>query len=150
MAALSEQLRAFELPGKVALAAVLFSLYLAALAVYRLYLHPLAKFPGPKLAAVTSWYEAYYEIALTGQYWKQISLLHDQYGMFVRFLPYGCGPGKLVRHKPWLTCLKAPLSVSRRTSSISETRASSTTSTLRTCISTRRAGTSALGVRIPS
>jgi hypothetical protein len=81
MAALSEQLRALELPGKVALAAVLFTLYLAALAVYRLYWHPLAKFPGPRLAAVTSWYEAYYEIALTGQYWKQISLLHDQYGM---------------------------------------------------------------------
>jgi len=90
MAALSEQLRAFELPGKVALAAVLFTLYLAALAVYRLYLHPLAKFPGPKLAAVTSWYEAYYEIALTGQYWKQISLLHDQYGMFVVHLVGSC------------------------------------------------------------
>lgn len=80
MAALSEQMHALDLPGKLLLAAVLFILYLASLAVYRLCFHPLGKFPGPKLAAVTSWYEAYYEIALSGQYSKQISLLHDKYG----------------------------------------------------------------------
>ena len=54
--------------------------YLIARAFYRLYLHPLAKFPGPKIAAVTSFYEGYYEIVLKGQYSKQISKLHDQYG----------------------------------------------------------------------
>jgi hypothetical protein len=80
MAAASEQLRALALPGKTVLAALLFALYLVSLAIYRLYFHPLAKFPGPKWAALTSWYEAYYEIALAGQYSSKISLLHDKYG----------------------------------------------------------------------
>lgn len=54
--------------------------YLLALALYRLFLHPLAKFPGPRLAAVTSWYEGYYEIVKNGQYTRHISRLHDHYG----------------------------------------------------------------------
>jgi hypothetical protein len=54
--------------------------YILVLVVYRLYLHPLAKFPGPRLAAVTSWYEGYYEIVKNGQYSRQISKLHDEYG----------------------------------------------------------------------
>jgi hypothetical protein len=58
-------------------------LYALGLLVYRLYLHPLAKFPGPKLAAVTSFYEGYFEIVLKGQYSRQISKLHDQYGEYI-------------------------------------------------------------------
>lgn len=56
--------------------------YLAALVVYRLCLHPLAKFPGPRIAAVTSWYEGYYEVLQNGQYSRKISKLHDQYGIY--------------------------------------------------------------------
>jgi hypothetical protein len=57
-----------------------FLLYALGLLVYRLYLHPLAKFPGPKIAAVTSFYEGWFEIVRNGQYSVEISRLHDLYG----------------------------------------------------------------------
>lgn len=57
-----------------------FVAYLVGLAVYRLYLSPIAKFPGPKLAAVTRWYEFYYDVVLRGQYSNRIAELHKIYG----------------------------------------------------------------------
>lgn len=56
--------------------------YMLSLVVYRLYLSPLAKFPGPKLAALTSWYEIYYNIFKKGggQYIFKIKQMHEQYG----------------------------------------------------------------------
>ena len=47
---------------------------------YRLFLSPLSKFPGPKLAAATLLYEAYYDVALKGQYTLKIEELHKKYG----------------------------------------------------------------------
>lgn len=55
-------------------------LYYVTLAIYRLYLHPLARFPGPKLAAVTRLYEGYYDLYQSGQYTFKIAELHKQYG----------------------------------------------------------------------
>lgn len=65
----------------LAVAAVVGIAYFVARALYRLFFHPLAAFPGPKLAAVTTFYEAYYEIVLNGQYGRKISQLHDKYGV---------------------------------------------------------------------
>lgn len=48
--------------------------------VYRLFFHPLAKFPGPRLAAVTTWYEGYYDIVHQGKYIWQVEKMHKQYG----------------------------------------------------------------------
>ena len=50
-------------------------------AVYRLYFSPLAKFPGPRLAALTRLYELYYEIVKGGQYTFKIGELHEEYGI---------------------------------------------------------------------
>ena len=53
---------------------------LAATGYYRIYLHPLAKFPGPKLAALSHWYEAYYDVLKKGQYIFEIERMHQKYG----------------------------------------------------------------------
>ena len=60
--------------------AVALLLYLGWLVVWRLYLSPLASFPGPKLAALSRWYEAYYEIICKGKFSRKIDELHDCYG----------------------------------------------------------------------
>lgn len=57
--------------------------YYGTLVFYRLFLHPLARFPGPKLAAISRWYEAYYDVVRDGQYTKQIAELHKQYGQML-------------------------------------------------------------------
>lgn len=50
------------------------------LAFYRIYLSPLSKFPGPKIAAATAWYEIYYDVVKQGSYIWKIKELHEQYG----------------------------------------------------------------------
>ncbi|KAF1982274.1 cytochrome P450 [Aulographum hederae CBS 113979] len=69
-------------------AAILASvLYVFALYVYRLLFHPLAKYPGPKLAAMTNWYEFYYDVILQGSFTSHIQHLHKQYGPIIRITP---------------------------------------------------------------
>ncbi|KAI1872361.1 uncharacterized protein JN550_004080 [Neoarthrinium moseri] len=63
-------------------------LYYVTLALYRLYLHPLAQFPGPKLAAVTRLYEGYYDLYQSGQYTFKIAELHKYYGPIIRISPH--------------------------------------------------------------
>lgn len=60
----------------------LYVAYLVGLVVYRLYLSPLAAFPGPKFAAVSKWYEFYYEVVKRGQFTFHLNELHDRYGEY--------------------------------------------------------------------
>lgn len=57
------------------------AVYLLGLSIYRLYLTPSAKFPGPRLAALCYWYEFYYDVwPHEGQYTWKIRQLHEKYG----------------------------------------------------------------------
>ncbi|OBT66703.1 hypothetical protein VE03_03886 [Pseudogymnoascus sp. 23342-1-I1] len=67
---------------------ILFCIYVIGLGLCRVYWSPLSKFPGPKLAAATLWYEFYYDVILGGQYTFKIRDLHAQYGPIIRINPY--------------------------------------------------------------
>ncbi len=64
----------------LALSGLLLVFYMIYGAVYRLYLSPIANFPGPKLAALTHWYEFYYDNIKQGTYIFKIRDLHKRYG----------------------------------------------------------------------
>jgi hypothetical protein len=54
--------------------------YAFSLVFYRLYLSPLAPFPGPFLAKITHWYEFYYNVIHIGKYYETIRDMHEKYG----------------------------------------------------------------------
>lgn len=58
-----------------------YAVYVAGLGLYRLFLHPLASFPGPKYAAVSRWHEAYYDVYCQGKFIFWIKRQHELYGM---------------------------------------------------------------------
>lgn len=62
----------------LSLAAIL--AYTIGLLFYRVYLRPLAAFPGPFLARTTHWYEFYHNFIRTGKYYEKIRDMHDKYG----------------------------------------------------------------------
>ncbi|KAI1625288.1 cytochrome P450 [Exophiala viscosa] len=64
---------------------LVFFVYWAAVAVYRLTLHPLAKYPGPILWAISPVPSIYY--LLIGRISFQYKVLHDRYGPVVRVMP---------------------------------------------------------------
>ncbi|PPQ71154.1 hypothetical protein CVT24_009835 [Panaeolus cyanescens] len=53
----------------------------------RLYHHRLSQYPGPRLAAATLWYKAYFDIIKDGGWAEHLQSLHDQYGPIVRVAP---------------------------------------------------------------
>lgn len=66
------------------LCGIVYAVYLIYLILYRLVFSPLAKFPGPKLAALTYWVEAYYELwkGEGGQFPFEYQKWHSKYGLF--------------------------------------------------------------------
>ncbi len=54
--------------------------YLLLQAIYRLYWSPLARFPGPRLAAISFAYEFYFDVWRPGMFIWEIERLHQVYG----------------------------------------------------------------------
>ncbi|KAI0711453.1 cytochrome P450 [Earliella scabrosa] len=59
----------------------------ALIVVKRLFFHPLASFPGPKLAAASWWYMTYYEVFKDGAFVDHLETLHEIYGPVIRISP---------------------------------------------------------------
>ncbi|KAK8112892.1 trichothecene c-15 hydroxylase [Apiospora sp. TS-2023a] len=76
----------FETAGKaIILSITMMVVYLVGLVLYNLFLHPLHKFPGPKLWAATR--IPYTLNYLSGVSYKRMLALHMQYGPIVRVAP---------------------------------------------------------------
>ena len=56
--------------------------YTAYGALYRLRFSPIARVPGPKLAALTFWYEFYFDVVKRGCYVWEIKKIHETYVMW--------------------------------------------------------------------
>ncbi|KAF9889689.1 hypothetical protein FE257_006995 [Aspergillus nanangensis] len=63
-------------------------LYASGVIYHRLFLSPLAKFPGPRLAAATGLYELYFQLIKGGKFTWEIQRLHQRYGPVVRIKPF--------------------------------------------------------------
>ena len=63
-----------------------FGFYNFILFIYRLWFHPLAGFPGPKLLAATTWYEAYVDL-FYHDFHARLAKIHEEYGMSTRIEP---------------------------------------------------------------
>ncbi|KAL3424986.1 hypothetical protein PVAG01_04267 [Phlyctema vagabunda] len=67
---------------------VIFIAYALTIAVYRIFLSPISHIPGPKLAALTYWYECYHDVIHRGQFVFHMQTLHKRYGPIIRINPH--------------------------------------------------------------
>jgi len=71
-----------SLPGIAAIVSALIAVILLSLATHQLFLHPLRKVPGPRIAALTSLHEFYYDCVKGGggQHAFKMREMHERYG----------------------------------------------------------------------
>lgn len=70
------------------LGAASFGLYLIGLSIYRLRFHRISHIPGPRLAALTYYYQSYYDFfPHQGQFLFKLEELHRKYGPILRIGP---------------------------------------------------------------
>ncbi|KAJ5682378.1 hypothetical protein N7462_005543 [Penicillium macrosclerotiorum] len=99
-------------------------LWIASTVCYRLFLSPLARFPGPRLAAASRLYELYFQLLKGGIFTWHIDKLHAKYGPIVRVSPWElhikdpdyyntvyAGPGKHRNKDPWFSFIAYPESI---------------------------------------
>jgi hypothetical protein len=71
--------------SSIAWLTVAWLVYRIVIALYNISpLHPLSRFPGPKIAAASYLYEAYYDWWRVGRYGRVIGDMHKTYGPIVR------------------------------------------------------------------
>ena len=70
-----------QMANYVSIAIVVTVLWISSKVIYRLYLSPISQVPGPRLAAITSLYEQYYDLVFEGRFPWQIDELHQRYGI---------------------------------------------------------------------
>ncbi|KAJ9245692.1 hypothetical protein DTO169E5_411 [Paecilomyces variotii] len=73
-----------SVPLTIGAAVGVFAAYVVARCIYDLFFHPLRKFPGPKRAAIWSFYEFYYDVIKDGTYLWEIQKMHEKYGPIIR------------------------------------------------------------------
>ncbi|RFU79485.1 cytochrome p450 [Trichoderma arundinaceum] len=82
----------------------------SSLITYRLFFHPLNKFPGPVGARISTFWFSYHIRSLDA--WRKIAALHDQYGPYVRVGPTELSirdpKAVMVLHGPASKCEKGP------------------------------------------
>ena len=77
--------------------------------IYRLKLSPIAKFPGPRLAALTGAYEFYFDVIKKGMYIWEIEKMHQRYGQLSLYT-FNKPPLQWIRQKSsLLTHTKGPI-----------------------------------------
>lgn len=54
--------------------------YLVIYSIRQVWFHPLSRYPGPKLAALTKWYKGYYDLVIGGGTLEHIKELHERHG----------------------------------------------------------------------
>ncbi|KAI9678375.1 MAG: hypothetical protein M1822_008021 [Bathelium mastoideum] len=94
-------------------------LYAVSISCYRLYLCPLASIPGPRLAALTYWYECFYDVWRPAQYVFKIRELHQRYGPIVRITPREIS----ISDPDFLDIIYAPKSGARRDKDLEKVKA---------------------------
>ncbi|KAF2269195.1 putative cytochrome P450 [Lojkania enalia] len=62
-------------------------LYAVFLVIYRLFFHPLSDVPGPWYAAISTFYEFWWDCLESGRYWTKIREMHQKYGPIIRINP---------------------------------------------------------------
>lgn len=70
-----------DLNALFVISATFFLTFMSCQAIYRLYFHPLRRFPGPRLAAMTTLHKFYFKIIRDGDWIFEIQRLHKIYGI---------------------------------------------------------------------